>query len=194
MYSSEITTSLISRIGFGTPVEIGFTIDVDEANSVGTSQRVFKSFHALATLENILATIDNVSITAADFNTILNDFRANTVREIMPLILDKHVDYDASIDYDQIITDNIVLFDDAIGYKVVIMVLESFVSTKRINISERNSKLAMSNLKLELNGYRNDAGTLVARGLTHELSKAIKDASKKIFPYKVLVKDGSNNW
>ena len=113
--------------------------------------------------------------------------------EIVPLIIDKNLDSISSEDYTDIIIENAVLFDDAIGYKVAISVLELFVSTKRSNLPERNAKLAISNLKLELNGFRNETGYIVAKGLIFFLNDAIKKATNKLFPFKVIIQDG-NAW
>lgn len=194
MYSDQTIDNLIQRIGFGEPQEDGFGLAIDQANSIGTSKRVFKSFHQLVSVENIHASIENIEANNTEFNAILLQIKSDAVREILPLIMDKSDDYDVSKDYSNIINDIVVLFDDAIGYKVAISVLEIFVSTKRSNLTERNAKLSINNLKLELNGYRNDSGNLIARGLTHELNDAIKTAKRKIFPYVVQVKDASNNW
>ena len=193
MYSQLIITSLVQRIGFGSPQEDGFNLVIDEAIRNGVSGREFKNFHALVTIENIYATVDKVNESEDNFNAILDGFRKSAVLEILPLILDKHIDYDYLTDYDKTIEQAYTLFDDAIGYNVAIMVLEMFMSTGRSNISERNSKLSISNLKLEIEGYRNEAGALVAKGLTHKLSNAIIEARYKIFPYKVIVQDG-NAW
>jgi hypothetical protein len=193
MYSEEIIQSLTERIGFGSPQEEGFVLVIDEAIRNGVSKRVFKNFHALVTVENILAGTINSDENDEEFNIILQEFRTAAVLEILPLILDQHPDYVVAESYDTKISENITLFDNAIGYKVAIMVIEMFMSTKRSNIGERNTKLSVSNLKLELEGYRNDSGILVAQGLVHKFSKAIKDASNKIFPFKIIVQDG-NAW
>jgi len=191
MYSSEKITTLSNRIGFSTPQESGFTLTISEANLVGSSGRVFSSFHSLVTVENIHAGIEKMPVTAEEFNIILDKYRKSTALEIVPLILDKHKDYDVAVDYDSIIDSNIVLFDDAIGYKVAMMVLEMFISTKRSNIQERNAKLTMSNLKLEIEGFKNDAGVLVASGLVQKFNLAIKRAANKIFPVQIVVTNGS---
>lgn len=193
MYSEEIITSLTERIGFGTPQEEGFSIDIDEANSVGASKRRFSSFHALATIENIFSGIENQNPTKDEFNLIISNYRKDAVLEVLPLIMDKNQDYISSVDYDAIITENIVLFDDAIGYKVAMMVLEMLISTNRSNIVERNAKLAVSNLKLEIEGFVNDNGVLVASGLVQKFNKAIVRATNKIFPLKIVVNNG-NAW
>ena len=193
MYSQEIITSLTERIGFGSPQEEGFTLTISEAIQNGDSGRTFKSFHSLVTLENIIAGIEKEQPTTTQFEQILNEYRKGAVLEVLNVIMDQHPDYVANDSYDAIITENIALFDNAIGYKVAIMVIEMFMSTKRNNIVERNAKLAVSNLKLELEGYRNDSGVLVAQGLVHKYGNAIKLAQNKLFPFKVVVNDG-NAW
>ena len=193
MYSEEIIQSLTERIGFGSPQEDSFTLTISEAIQIGASGRVFKSFHSLVTLENIIAAIENLQPTAEEFEAILNELKKGAVLESLSLILDSHEDYINDDSYDATITQNISLFDNVIGYKVAIMVIEMFMSTKRNNIVERNAKLSVSNLKLELEGYRNESGVLVAKGLVHKFENAIKTAQKKIFPFKVIVQDG-NAW
>ena len=193
MYSEEIIQSLTERIGLGSPQEDSFTLTMSEAIQNGASGRIFKSFHSLVTLENIIEAIEKREPTAEQFEAILNEYRKGAVLEVLSLIMDQHPDYIAKDSYDAVITENNVLFDNAIGYKVAIMVIEMFMSTKRSNIVERNAKLSVSNLKLELEGYRNDSGILVAQGLVHKFGNAIKLAQNKLFPFKIIVQDG-NAW
>ena len=193
MYSEEIIQSLTERIGFGSPQEDSFVLAISEAIQNGASGRFFKSFHSLVTLENIIAAIEKQNINSEEFEALLNEYRKGASLEVLSLVLDSHQDYVLNDSYDAIITQNVSLFDNAIGYKVAIMVIEMFMSTKRSNIVERNAKLSVSNLKLELEGYRNDSGVLVAKGLVHKFENAIKTAQKKIFPFKLTVEDG-NAW
>jgi len=78
MYTEQTIQDLTNRIGFGTPKEEGFTIELVEANSVGGSGRVVSSFHALCTIENIFATNPTISGTpeeiATKFNQLLAQF------------------------------------------------------------------------------------------------------------------------
>lgn len=193
MYSEEIIQSLIERIGFGSPQEDSFVLEISEAIQNGASGRFFKSFHSLVTLENIIAAIEKQNINSEEFEALLNEYRKAASLEVLSLILDSHQDYVSNDSYDATITQNVSLFDNAIGYKVAIMVIEIFMSTKRSNIVERNTKLSVSNLKLELEGYRNDSGVLVAKGLVHKFENAIKTAQKKIFPFKLTIENG-NAW
>ena len=75
MYTDTSIDLLINRIGFGSAQEIGFIPVVDESNSIGTSKRVFKAFHALVTVENIYAAVDIMDSGIDEtFNKILFDF------------------------------------------------------------------------------------------------------------------------
>lgn len=191
MYSEDTIETLSNRIGFGLPLEEGFSIELDEANSVGTTGRTVKSFHGLVTVENIFASLPTLGTDADEkFNAYLQDMRLQATKEIMPLILDKNAQYDIDANYDDIIIRNAVLFDDAIGYKIAMMGLELFMTTKESNLSERNAKLSMANLKLELEGFRNDSGALVAKGLVQKFDYAIRAALKKLFPIKPTVQSG----
>lgn len=194
MYSEETIISLSERMGFGTPLEDGFAIELDEANSVGSTGRVFKSFHSLVTADNIFAALPNLGQEAdVKFNEYLESLRYQATKAIVPLIMDRNSAYVNSISYDAVIEQNAILFDDAIGYKVAMMVLELFMTTNESNLVERNAKLAVSNLKLELEGFRNDNGILVASGLVQKLDRSIKTATNKIFPSLPTV-EGVNAW
>ena len=190
MYSEEIIQSLTERIGFGSPQEDSFVLEISEAIQNGASGRFFKSFHSLVTVENIIAAIEKQNINTEEFEDLLNEYRKGASLEVLTLILDEHPDYITTDSYDNVITQNAKLFDNAIGYKLAIMVIEMFMTTKRSNIVERNAKLSSSNLKLELEGYRNDTGFLVAKGLVHKFENAIKKAQNKLFPFKIIVKKG----
>lgn len=194
MYSNETIVSLSERMGFGTPLEDGFSIELDEANSVGSTGRLFKSFHQLVTVDNIFASLPDLGADATTkFNAILEDLRNQATLEVVPLIMDKHQDYDNAVPYDSIMEQNAILFDDAIGFKVAMMVLELFMTTKESNFAERNAKLSINNLKLELEGFRSDSGVLVARGLVQKFDRAVSKASAKIFPFTPTV-DGTSRW
>ena len=193
MYTPESISYLTTRISWAEAQESSFVIDLNDSNMTGTSGRSFQAFHQLVTVENIYAAITDTSASSESFNALLSEIRKQSVLQIIPLVMDKHQDYDDSVDYSDVLISKAVLFDDAIGYQVAKSVLELFMSTKRSNLSERNSKLAMSNLKLEVEGFRNESGILIAKGVAQKLEKAIKDASKKIFPFSIIVKS-ENIW
>lgn len=194
MYLERAIESLTERIRWAAPEETSFPLTLDASNGTGTSGRTFKAFHQLVTIENVYAAISNLNPTAEDFNAILSDIIKQAVLSIVPLIIDKSINSVYRTDYTDLIIDNSVLFDDAIGYQVAISVLELFMSTKRSNLPERNAKLAISNLKLEINGFRNDNGHVIARGLIYDLKDALKLARYKLFPTEVIINAPKYIW
>lgn len=187
MYFATAIEALVDRISWSKALEPDYP-EIDDNNLSGESGRNFQSFHQLVTVENIYDAVPEVDMEENIFNEVLSSIRLQSVLSILPAIMDKNIKYDASFDYTQTIIDNAVLFDDAIGYKAALMVLEMFISTKRSNLAERNTKLSVNNLKLEIEGFRNENGVLVAKGISQKLENAIKKATNKIFPLEIIVK------
>ena len=117
-----------------------------------------------------------------DFNAKLEEIRDNAARSVLTLIIDLNPNSILSKDYSNTIISNPALFDEALGYKVAISVLELFISTERENFSTRSAQLAISSLKLELEGWKNEAGITVANGLGQKLDKAVTMATERLFP------------
>lgn len=187
MYSEDAISTIASRIGWGKPQTDSFSIDLDDAIQDGTSKRKFQSFHQLVTVENVLAAVPDPAIDDTDFNAKLEEIRDNATRAILTLIIDLNPNSNLSKDYSSIIISNPALFDDAVGYKVAISVLELLISTERLNTTERSAQMAISALKLEIEGWKNDAGITVANGLGHKLDKAVTMASERLFQVKKTV-------
>lgn len=192
MYSEQSIETISNRIGWGKPQLDGFAITLSEANENGTSKRNFQSFHQLVTVDNVLAAVPNNAISYEDFNAKLFEIRDNAARAILTMIIDLNPNSILETDYSDIIINNPVLFDDAIGYKVAISVLELFVSTERENFSARSSQLSISSLKLEIEGWKNESGITVANGLGQKLNKAIEMAANKLFPLNAIVQNGKS--
>ena len=182
MYSEIAISTIANRIGWGKPQTDGFAINLAEAIQNGTTKRNFQSFHQLVTVENILAAIPNPSIDDDDFNAKLEEIRNNAAISVLTLIIDLNPNSILSKDYSNTIISNPALFDEALGYKVAISVLELFISTERENFSTRSAQLAISSLKLELEGWKNEAGITVANGLGQKLDKAVTMATERLFP------------
>lgn len=181
MYSENAILTIANRIGWGKPQTDGFAIVLDEAIQNGTSKRNFQSFHQLVTVENVLAAIPNPAILDLDFNAKLDEIRDNAARSVLTLIIDLNPNSILTKDYSSIIISNPALFDEAVGHKVAISVLELFISTERENFSARSAQLAISSLKLEIEGWKNESGITVANGLGQKLDKAVTLATERLF-------------
>lgn len=181
MYSENAISTIANRIGWGKLQKDGFAIVLDEAIQNGTSKRNFQSFHQLVTVENVLAAIPNPAILDLDFNAKLDEIRDNAARSVLTLIIDLNPNSILTKDYSSIIISNPALFDEAVGHKVAISVLELFISTERENFSARSAQLAISSLKLEIEGWKNESGITVANGLGQKLDKAVTLATERLF-------------
>lgn len=186
MYFGSAIEALVERISWSKALEPDYP-ELDEANLTGESGRNFQSFHRLVTIENIYDAVPEVEMDDDEFNAFLSQLRGQAVLAILPEIMDKNIKYENSTDYTDMIISNAVLFDDAIGFKVAMSVLELLVATKRSNLAERNVKLAVPALKLEINGFKNENGILVATGIRQELANAVKIATNKLFPKEIIV-------
>lgn len=191
MYTQEAIDTLISRIGW--PYNPDLPVAVSEENKTSDSGKYFNFYHPLATVENIYDAADTINMDVEEFNNFIAALRSQAVLKVLSDILDKHQDYDNSVDYSSTIDLRSILFDDAIGYCVAIKAIEMFISSKRSNLTERNAKMAYNTLKIELEGAKNDSGHFVAKGLLYHYEQSIKKVQKILFPFKVEVKDG-NAW
>lgn len=191
MYSQESIDALTNRIGWSE--SSGLSIGLSESNKTANSGKTFNWYHPLVLIDNIYAAVPQVNMEEEGFNNYLSEVRKQAVSSVLTSILDYHPDYDSKKDYSNVITDRQTLFDDAIGYSVAIKMIELFISTTRINFKDRSVKMSYQNLKVELEGARNDNGHFIAKGIIYKLNESIIKAQKVIFPYTVVVKKG-NSW
>jgi len=191
MLTQETLDTLKNRVGYGQTLEESFPFALGNGLTIGESGLTVPFFHALATVENLHASLPQVFETDGEksaFEALLEDLRVQSVVRAVNDVLECSIDYNPELSYDDLVVANIALFDNVIGYRLAITILEKCMTTTRTNIVERNAKLSVSNLKLEINGYRNEAGILVADGLGIMLHKSIKKAVRKLFPIKHVIK------
>jgi len=190
MYSEPSISSLITRIGWEKPLETDFAIELDEEVLTADSERKVNSFHQLVTVENVYAAVPEIEMEAVDFNGFLSSLRKQSVLEVLTAIFDKNEMYVEETDYSALIIARPRLFDDAIGYCMAIKALELFIASSRSNLLERNAKLSFQNLKIELEGVRNDGGFFVAKGIIYKMERAIQKAQNILFPKNATVQNG----
>lgn len=190
MYTEESISTLNERIKWNASLDSEFSIELSEDNKTGTSGKHFQSFHNLVSIDNIYASVPEIAMDEEDFNDLLTDIRLQATLQVINDVMDRNDLYLPNTDYDNLMISNAGLFDSAIGFKVAISVLEMFLSTTRINLHERNAKLSASNLKLELEGFINDNGIIVAKGIKNLYNSSVKKATNKLFPIQIIVRDG----
>lgn len=193
MYSPESIQSLVDRIGFAEPINSDFAITISGEVILSNSGRYVNSFHQLATVENLYSAVSQPNMAEEDFNNYLQGIKKQAVIEILTEIIDQDSRSITTNDYSNLIISNPYIFDNAIGYTIAVKCLELFISSVRKNLVERNAKLAMNNLKMELEGVKTDSGVLVASGIKRERYYAIKKAKEVIFPFLIPI-NGTKSW
>lgn len=179
MYSQETINLFNNSIGWSVPTDLPVTI-YDEIKLPNTVLK-FNGFHGLVSLSNLIHTVDESLTGATEFNKLLLELRNQCILFSLTWILDKHPDYVDNESYDAVILQKSKLFEEVIGLLMTIKVLELYMSSNRSNYIERNAKLSYQNLKIELEGIKNDNGHQMAVGIRQQLQKAVKDAQKAIF-------------
>jgi len=190
MYSELAISTIAERIKWNASLDSAFAVELSEDNKKGTSGKHFQSFHNLVSIDNMYAAVPEIGMDAEKFNTLLTDMRLQATLQALNDVLETNESYDPANDYSGVLISNAALFDNAVGFKVAINVLEMFLSTVRSNLPERNTKLSASNLKLELKGFKNENGHVVATGIETFYQLAVKKAVNKLFPVKPIVQNG----
>ena len=193
MYSEASILILMNSVGFGEPTDELTGVTINEVHKTGTSFRTFQGFHKLVTLENLYATADVVDMDSSEFNVYLERLKSDSARSALGKILDQHKLYLDSFDYSDTINTKLQLFTLVYGYQLAFDVIEMMMVTKRVNIEERNAKLAYSALKMELEGAVNENGKVISKGIERRLLTAIDDVHDILFPENLTVED-ANAW
>lgn len=187
MYTEVAISAIKERIGWSEVQSSDHSLTLSSDNKKAESGRYFDSFHALCTIENIYEAIPTVNMQLADFNVYLSSIRSQHAAKVLTAILNQNEQYNNAVNYDQVVLDNIHLFDEPLGYSVAASIIELFISTSRNNFRERNAKMAYDKLKIELEGARNERGIKVAAGIKDRYQIAVKTATNIIFPNKITV-------
>lgn len=184
----------MESVGFGEPSEELSEITIDQSNIEGTTNRTFKGFHRLVNLENIYATVDVIDMQDDDFNNHLEQLRSDAARSILSKVFNQNKSYQSDFDYSDKISSNLSALIDAFGYQVAYDAIEQMMVTKRANIEERNAKLSISSLKMELEGAINNDGKVIAKGIERKLNDAITNAYLIFFPKAMPGIENANCW
>lgn len=183
MFTETTITYLRDCIGWDTPE--GSSIVVDPLNKLSTSGLVFKSFHSLVRVENVHETTSIINPTDQQLNNILLEFKTQGALKALNRIFDNSTSYNPVEDYHATIVKYRGVIIEVVGLAVCAMVLQSMLTSKRINETERAAKYSM--LKVEIEGFRNDQGIQVSRGVLSLLDSAIRAAKDAIFPSNIEI-------
>lgn len=188
MFTEETIQYVKDLVGWDRPADV--TLIVDEDNLESTSGRIFKAFHHLVIVENVIQTSLPVISTSSRWNETLQEFKEQGVYEILNKIFDNSKEYNTDKDYQEVIEKYDGLIAEAYGRAVVVLVLNMMLHTTRTNATERQAKFGM--IQAELEGYRDEYGRLLTDGAVSKLEKAINNAKRIIFPETVDIY--TNEW
>ena len=211
LYNETTIQSLIDRIGWFEAIQPS-AITLDPSNSESESGRFFNSFHQLCTIENVNSCIPNPG---AD-NTALNDFlykmKRDSVLEVLSGVFDNNpLAYRATqeidgktvtslgyrAEYNDVVAQKISIFDNAIGYSMAVRCLQLFLTTNRSNRDKKVIDLSYDQMKLELEGFFNEYGKLIAQGSFQKYQHAVDLIIEILFPTKTTTNKriiGRNVW
>lgn len=166
-------------------------ITVSPANLLTSTGRIFSAFHPIVTVENINETAGEDVLTNDQLNTVLAEFKRQGALDTLSKIFDAHVLYEPLKDYAVEVEQYAGVIVEVYGLTVAKMAMQMMLSSKRVNHTERNAKYSL--LKVELEGFRDQNGILISRGVNSLLKAAIIDAQNIIFPQKPSIY-GNPEW
>lgn len=192
MYSELAIQTLIDRIGWREPVQPS-EIVLSPENEESTSGRFFNSFHTTATVENVFACISNLDVDNDGLNEFLEEMKRDTVLEVLNKIFDTNIrakyQFNAGIrsinfapEYSDFIIANQSVFEESIGYSMVVRCFQLFISTIRSNENESAISMSFELLKSELEGMKNEYGKTIAIGHRAVYGIKISEAINILFP------------
>lgn len=191
-YNSTAIQALIDRIGWNTPVPPYTLFTVSAANLKADSGRRFNQYHKLATVEFMADTMPNPDADGAAINAYLLDLKAQAVKRTLTQIFDNNprANYSMSsgfrkdlsgTDYSDMILTRTNVFDEVIGMNGAVIALELIKNSDRSNIRERLSKSGISSFA-ELEGFFNEFGKTLAKGMYSRTDVAVAKAIDILFP------------
>ncbi len=162
----------------------------------------------MAIVENVFDTMPNRDADNDALKAYLDELKDQAVRSVLSKVFDNNERASIKVsaygrrvdvswtDYSAMIISRASVLDDAVGYQQACNVLELMLSTARSNTTERTGK-DYQTLKVELEGFTNEGGHLVSRGLFYKLNGAIISAIDILFPVdkpKNILRNASNKW
>lgn len=189
MFDETTIQSLIDSIGWDDP--LGTSLVITTENLKSTTGRLFNSFHPLVTVENVNDTAGLKPIDIDQLNTELYGFKKQAALQTLNKVFNSSPQFNPALDYGGDVVKYNGLLSDVYGLACSAMVIQMMLTSMRINEIERRTKYGV--LKVELDGFRNDQGVLISKGLKAMLNEATINARKIIFP-ETIDMYGDNLW
>lgn len=149
----ELKELLKGRIGWD-QYPSDFDIDIDATNLTSESGRRFNADeHPFVTLNNLFWTIETENATETQFNAHLTRMRDQVILLVLSDI------FNVTDIQDEVLTNNISLFDNAISKRMAIVVGETIITSVQSNRIEAINKEQQQKIFFELNGNSNSSNS-----------------------------------
>lgn len=169
------------------------TIVVDSANQTADSGTFFNSYHQIANVENVRATLTNPNSTNSVFNDFLLKMKKDSATDVFRRVFDLNplaaystyqgvTSINYLTDYSDVITSRISLFDKAFGYAVCLSSLQMFMTSSRSNKDQRIAGMSYESIAIEVEGIFDAYGKRITNGMDAKLKQEIDQIIKVLFP------------
>lgn len=149
----ELKVLLEDRIGWS-QYPASFTITLDPENLTSDSGRYFNSGeHPFVTLNNLFWTIEVENASDSEFNAHLKRMRDQAILLVLSDV------FNVTDIQDDILTNNVTLFDNAISKRMAIIVGETIITSTQSNRIEAINKEQQQKIFFELNGNADGASS-----------------------------------
>lgn len=176
---------IMASVGWNEPINMPGVSPISDENKAAISGRLFQSYHATCTSENVYKIIGDEPLSNEELNATLLGFKRQGALETLQLIFDNSPQYNPSEDYAGTVVKYIGVIQKVYGLTVSAMVLQNMLTSKRVNDTERATRYGL--LKTELEGVKNETGITVSRGVIAKQATAVLKAQEIIFPEDILI-------
>jgi len=195
VYNISSIDTLKNRVGWFAPVQPTNLVITPE-NEATDSGLFVNSFHALATVEKVFKSIENVDVTQDTLNVILAKIKVDAAVDVLHKVYDVNMraryrfnnlieSLNYLTDYTDSITVNASSFTDVIGLSMAIKTIEQLRLTVRSNKDTNSYKLTDADLYQALHGVYTPEGKNVTIGLYGQYREALALLIDVLFPTKI---------
>lgn len=192
-YNATAIQTLTDRIGWAAPIPPTDLV-LSTAVTSATSGRYVRDFHPMAIVENVAETQPQYQADNNALSAFFISLRASAVRMVLARVFDgnerayyrngsggerERID---GLEYSDRIIAAPALFDNAIGFQMAYDALEMMGNAVRSNFTQRLTQYSYGQIKAEQDGYTDENGKPIDRGIAGRLTAAIREVNNILFP------------
>lgn len=194
MYNPDSIGVLKNRIGWQAAMQ-PTSLVISSENTTTESGVYVNSFHILATVENVYASITNKSANNDTLNEVLAQLKTDGVVDVLNKVYNLNTRATARftnlvesvnylVDYTGVIEVNKQYFDEALGLSMAIKAIELLRLSNRSNLNTTNPRIDDNTYFEALNGAHTREGQVLTKGLSAQYRESIGRLIDVLFPLK----------